>query len=157
MRGIPDNQVQLLPGGGVQTLEELLDGTLRHTAGAVMPRLTPVYIDSFGDVKASQANSLATSECVGVTLVASTLNGVVAVMARGSVTGTTGEWTAITGGALAPGEEYVVDPENAGQLITATALMGLTITGGWAMCRVGKAITSTTMNVHVKSPALFEV
>ena len=146
-----------LQNGGVKTVSDLMAGHAQYTAAAALPRLTPVFIDAFADIQAAQANVIATAECVGLLLGDSQLNQSVTVVRNGPIEGSVAEWTAVAGGTLLAGEEYVVDPRNSGRLITMPELMALHPVAGWSRSRVGRAVSSTTLFVSPTAPEFFDV
>lgn len=111
---------------------------------------TPVYAISATDVDKAKADAQSTIRVVGLVAeasIADTASGSIAV--DGILTATTGEWDAITGdvGGLVPGDNYFLNPANAGQL-SKTA----TIATGEFVVRVGYALSATEFEIEVQQP-----
>ena len=112
----------------------------------------PVYTKSNGNVDLAQADAGATVEVLGLVRdasIAAAASG--EIQTDGVLTGTTGEWDNVTGetGGLTPGAVYYLDPDTPGNL-TQTAP---TTTGDFVV-RVGRAISTTAMEISVSQPIL---
>lgn len=147
-------QLQQLQAG--DQLDAPLVGTtqqiLTNNDGSTVVIGAPVYADASGSFKRAQANALATSMVIGVVAQTTILNaaqGQVALL--GPVSATTAQWDAITGqtGGLTAGAMYFLDPANPGRLTTTAPT-----TIGQVVAPVGKALSTTILNVEVKSTVL---
>lgn len=110
----------------------------------------PVYVSAANTVKKSQANASGTMDMLGLvrdTSIAASASG--SVQTDGQLTATTAQWDAVTGGTggLTAGTVYYVSPTTAGQL-TATA----PTTSGQFVVRVGKALSTTVLDISIMQP-----
>lgn len=120
-------------------------------AGAVVCG-TPVYSFGAGTVKKAKADAAGTSKVVGLMHDASTAGSAAGLVAvAGILALTTGQWDAVTGasGGLTFNNTYYLDPATAG-LLTATA----PTTVGQSVVAVGRALSTTTMELFVREPIL---
>ena len=131
-----------LPAGNTATL------TNGESSAGLVPG-APVYSSAAGSVKRAQANALATSQIVGLSLTTTAAAGSATVQVSGDVTLTTGQWDAVAGttGGLTFGTYYYIDPANPGKLVSA----GPTATGQFWV-QVGVAISTTTLTLRPQGP-----
>jgi hypothetical protein len=112
----------------------------------------PVYTKSNGNVDLAQADAGATVEVLGLvrdSSIAAAASG--AIQTDGVLSATTGQWDTVTGetGGLTAGAVYYLDPSTPGTL-TQTA----PTTVGQFVVRVGRAISTTEMEISVSQPIL---
>lgn len=136
----------LVGGGGGGGSGSSLTVSLTNGSGSTLVPGAPVYISGGGMLLPAVAGALSTSSVIGLTTasIASSAAGAVALF--GLVTLTTGQWDAVvTGesGGLTPGANYFLSPTS-GKLTTTPP-----ITPGQVLILVGRAISSTTMNVDI--------
>ena len=113
---------------------------------------TPVYVSAADTVLNALANALSTSEIIGLVVDISVAPGDPArILTDGRITATTAQWDAVSDeiGGLAAGSVYYLDPTTAGKLtkIAPTA-------EGEVVVRVGKALSSTTLEISIDWPIL---
>ena len=113
---------------------------------------SPVYSDAAGSVDLAQANASGTVEVLGFvkdTSISASASG--SIQTDGILAATTGQWDIVTGdtGGLVAGTVYYLDPTTAGKL-TATA----PTTTSQYVVRVGKAISTTEMEISIEPPIL---
>lgn len=108
-----------------------------------------LYSSAAGTAKKAQANALATSYVIGLTLTATASAGSATVQTDGVVTLSTGQWDAVAGttGGLAFGTVYYLSAATAG-LLTATAPS----TTGQQWVQVGIGLSTTQMKLEVMGP-----
>ncbi len=108
-----------------------------------------VYSSAAGTVKKAQANALATSRVMGLTLTATAAAGSATIKTGEVVTLTTGQWDAIAGttGGLTFGTPYFLSAATAG-LLTATAPS----TTGQQWVQVGIGLSTTQMEIQICGP-----
>ncbi len=107
---------------------------------------SPVYLTGSSTVDLAQADALGTSHVLGLALTAVLAGFATQVAGIGPVT--QADWSSVAGAAaLTPGAQYFLDALGAGMLTTNPPLGG-----GDQVVRVGTAINSTTMDVHVHRP-----
>jgi hypothetical protein len=133
-----DTYGRVTSGTAADTSAAAISTTL--TAGEALSKFNAVYVYSAGTVKKSQANAAGTFRAIGFTSAAIGNGSTGSVIYDGILTGTTGEWDAVTGqtGGLTTGAVYYVSNSVAGQ-ITATIP-----TSGWVV-RMGTALSTTTL------------
>jgi hypothetical protein len=112
----------------------------------------PVYPDGDNSVDLAQANASGTVEVLGLvkdTSLASAASG--SIQTDGILAATTGQWDTVTGGSggLTAGTVYFLDPDTAGML-TSTA----PTTVADYVVRIGKAISTTEMEISITQPIL---
>ena len=112
----------------------------------------PVYSSAAGSVKRAQANALSTARVAGLgmdTSIAAAAAG--NILTGGTLVATTAQWDAVAGttGGLAFGAVYYLDPTTAGK-ITSTA----PTTVGQVVTEIGVALSTTELDVNVKTPVL---
>lgn len=111
---------------------------------------TPVYISAANTVKKCQASASGTMDVLGlvrdVSVATSTAG---SVQTDGQLTATTAQWDAVTGGSggLTAGSVYYVSAATAGQLTTTAPT-----TTGQFVVRVGKAISTTVLDISIMQP-----
>lgn len=113
---------------------------------------TPVYVSAADTVLQAQADDVATAEVLGLVsdvTIAAEAEG--RVLTDGRLAATTAQWDAVTGevGGLTAGSVYYVDPDTAG-LITTTAPTA----DGDVVARVGKALSTTILEISINPPIL---
>lgn len=119
-------------------------------AGTMLPG-SPVYSSATGAMNLAKADNATTAECIGLVPAA------VLTAAQGlaqeidSITLTTAQWDAITGGSggLTPGTRYVLSAATAGRLV---ALASAPSSAGQFVVSIGTALTATTMRLRVQPP-----
>jgi len=112
----------------------------------------PVYVAGAGIVELAQADASGTVEVLGLvypTTISAAATGW--IITDGVLTATTGQWDAVTGGSggLTAGSIYYLDPDTAGMLTTTAPT-----TGGDYVVRVGKALSTTELEISVTQPIL---
>lgn len=108
----------------------------------------PVYVSGNGTVDAALADNVTTSEVVGLVLVGASSGNQGVILTEGSVT--KADWTAVTGSAsLVPATTYYLSDASAGTL-TGTA----PVTRGNYVVRVGKALSTTVMDIEIAADLL---
>lgn len=113
---------------------------------------SPVYSDAAGSVDLAQADASGTVEVLGFvkdTSISASASG--SIQTDGILAATTAQWDIVTGdtGGLDAGAVYYLDPTTAGKL-TATA----PTTTSQYVVRVGKAISTTEMEISIEAPIL---
>ena len=112
----------------------------------------PVYVKSNGNVDLAQASTSSTVEVLGLVRdVSIAAAGTGEIQTDGVLTATTAQWDSVTGesGGLTTGNIYYLDPSTAGNL-TAIA----PTTNGQFVVRVGKALSTTEMEISISAPIL---
>jgi hypothetical protein len=112
----------------------------------------PVYVKATGNVTLAQANASGTVEVLGLVRDASIATSATGIIQTdGILSATTAEWDVVTGGSggLTPGSVYYLDPSTPGSL-TDTAPTA----SGQCVVRVGKAISTTEMEISIEQPIL---
>ena len=115
-------------------------------AGAIVIG-TPTYISAANTVKKAQANASGTTDVLGLvrdTSVAAAAQA--SIQTDGQLTATTTQWDAVTGGTggLTAGAVYYLSATTAGQLTTTAPT-----TAGQFVIRIGKAISTTIMDIQI--------
>ena len=112
---------------------------------------TAVYSSAIDTVKKGQANASGTVELIGLVEATIVTTGVGTVQTSGVMSLATALWDAVAGttGGLGYGVVYYLDPATAGK-ITATA----PTTVGQYVVRVGRAISTTELVIHIEQPIL---
>ena len=113
---------------------------------------SPVYSDAAGSVDLAQADASGTVEVLGFvkdTSISASASG--SIQTDGILAATTAQWDIVTGdtGGLDAGAVYYLDPTTAGNL-TVTA----PTTTSQYVVRVGKAISTTEMEISIEAPIL---
>ncbi len=111
-----------------------------------------VYVDGAGTVDLARANASGTVEMLGLVKdvsIAAASSG--SIQTDGVLVATTTQWDAVAGttGGLTAGTGYYLDPSTAGN-ITDTA----PTTSGQYVIRVGKAISTTELEISITEPIL---
>lgn len=149
---IASGQIQQLQSGdtldAVVTEVDVVSLT-NNNVGAIVIGM-PVYSDDANDVDKAQADAVATVEVVGLVQdvsIAAAASGF--IQTDGVLTATTTQWDAVAGttGGLTAGSIYYLDETTAGNL-TETA----PTTTGQFVLRVGKALSTTEMEISVSQP-----
>ncbi len=109
-----------------------------------------VYTDAAGAVDKAQADSISTSEIVGLVRdasIAAAASG--EIQTDGVLVATTTQWDAVadTTGGLTAGVVYYLSPTLAGEL-TSTAPTAV----GQVVIRIGKAISTTDLEISISEP-----
>jgi hypothetical protein len=117
------------------------------TAAEALTKFNAVYVFSTNNVKKARSNAAGTYRAIGFAAAAISNAASGQIIYGGTVTGTTGEWDAVTGqtGGLTAGSPYYVSNATPGN-ITATAP-----TSGWIV-RVGIALSTTTLLINLGEP-----
>ena len=151
---IISGQVQQLPSGDTLDASTAEVDVVTLTNGNASPIVigSPVYSDAAGSVDLAQANASGTVEVLGFvkdTSISASASG--SIQTDGILAATTGQWDIVTGdtGGLVAGTVYYLDPTTAGKL-TATA----PTTTSQYVVRVGKAISTTEMEISIEPPIL---
>jgi len=113
---------------------------------------TPVYVESAGNVEKAQADASGTVEVLGLVRavsIAASESG--EIITDGILIATTGQWDTVTGdsGGLTAGTVYYLDPDTAGMLTTTAPT-----TGGDYVVRIGKALSTTDLEITITQPIL---
>jgi hypothetical protein len=125
-------------------------------SASVVPFLSPVYLNTSGDLALAQGNAPALSRVAGLSTIAASATGdPIRARSTGSIKGTAAEWTAVLGSTLVPGETYLLDPSTPGKIISSTAYFALVPTMGWQYVEIGTGITSTEMLLKISAPSEF--
>lgn len=151
---IVDGQIQQIQSGDVLDASvnevDVVSKTNDNIAAIVIG--SPVYTKSNGNVDLAQADAGATVEVLGLVRDASVAAAASGDMQTdGVLSATTAQWDAVAGttGGLTAGSVYYLDPATAGKL-TETA----PTTGGQFVVRVGRAISTTEMEISIEPPIL---
>jgi hypothetical protein len=111
-----------------------------------------VYLKANGKFALAQADTLSTSEILGLVADSSILNGSIGtIQITGPLTTTITNWDALTGqiGGLIPNTIYYLSPVTAGKLTTT-----LPTNTSDCLVRVGKAITATKLLIYPREPII---
>lgn len=125
--------------------------SLTNQSGATIEKFKLVYKTATSDqIAKANANSGTTFRAIGFAsaAISNTASGTIVV--NGVVTGTTGEWDAVTGqtGGLTPGSAYFLSNTTAGNCTTTAPTSGY-------LCRVGVAVSTTQMLINLGEPVQF--
>lgn len=149
---IASGQIQQIQSGdvldAVVTEVDVISLT-NNNVGAIVIGM-PVYSDDADDVDKAQADAVATVEVVGLVQdVSIAAAGSGFIQTDGVLTATTTQWDAVAGttGGLTAGAIYYLSAATAGNL-TETA----PTTTGQFVLRVGKALSTTDMEISVSQP-----
>lgn len=113
---------------------------------------TPAYVNGDGTVKKALADAIATAEVIGVVVDITVAAAAEArLLTDGRLAATTAQWDAVTGetGGLTAGSVYYLDPTTAGKLTTTAPT-----TEGDVVARVGKALSTTILEISIDRPIL---
>ena len=147
---LKDGFVQELPSG-----DTVAGASAAHTVGMTnanassIVRGAPVYVSAAGAVDLAQADADATSKVLGLVADASVSAAASAnIQTDGVLTGSTGEWDAVAGttGGLTAGAQYILDPDNAGQIVERDS----TIDSGEWMVPIGTALSTTELLIDIE-------
>ena len=137
----------------LQAADQVAQSTLfeqtNGNAGALV-MATPVYATTVaGEVDEAQADAAATKDVLGLVAeasIATVTSG--AIQSDGVLTGTTGEWDAVTGdvGGLTAGSKYYLDAATAGMLTDTPPS-----SSGEFVAMVGVALSTTEMEISIRS------
>lgn len=109
----------------------------------------PVYVSAANTVDLARANAQATTEVLGlvadVSIAASQPGN---IQTDGILVASTVQWDAVKGGSggLTAGQEYILDPDNPGQLVALSA----TIDAGEFIAPVGIALSTTALKIDIR-------
>ncbi len=122
-------------------------GSFTIQAGETVAAGQPVYVSTLtAEVFLARADAVGTAHVLGLAATSAAIGFTTEVLAIGSVTLT--DWTAVTGSAtLTRGMDYFLSSATAG-MITTTAPQS---SGDW-VTRVGHAVSTTTLEIHVHRP-----
>lgn len=108
----------------------------------------PIYLKANGHLDPAQANAAGPTQVAGLSLSDTTAGFACTYITEGTVERT--DWTEVAGSALlVPGNTYFLSPTTAGQ-ITNVAPSTL----GQYVVRVGRAVTTTKLDVEIELPIL---
>lgn len=151
---IVDGQIQQLQSSDVldASVNEVDIVTKQNDNVASIIIAQAVHTKPNGNVDLAQADAGATVEVLGLvrdSSIAAAASG--AIQTDGVLSATTGQWDTVTGetGGLTAGAVYYLDPSTPGNL-TQTAPS----TVGQFVVRVGRAISTTEMEISVSQPIL---
>lgn len=122
---------------------------LTNNSGGAAVIGAPVYANGAGTFHMARANASGTKDVIGLvkdTSIADSASG--GIQTNGVLSATTTQWDAVVTGAsggLVVGTKYMVDPDNAGKLVTYAA----TIDAGEFVCPVGIALSTTEMLIRL--------
>lgn len=136
---------------GTTSASSGLASTLTNSTGSTIGKFRALYKTATADqIALANAGASGTMRFIGFASAAINNAASGSVTTDGALTGTTGEWDAVTGqtGGLTPGAVYFVSTSTNGA-ITSTAP-----TTGW-LVRVGVAISTTTMLINKGEPIQF--
>lgn len=122
--------------------------SLTNQSGSTIEKFKTVYKTASADqIAKAQANSATTFRVIGFASAAITNTSSGTIVVNGVLTGTTGEWDAVTGqtGGLTPGSPYFLSTATAGNFTT-------TAPGTGYICRVGVAVSTTQMLLNLGEP-----
>lgn len=151
---IVDGQIQQLQSGdtldAVASEVDLISKVNDNTAAIVIGQAA--YTNASGNADLAQANASGTVEVLGLVKdasVASASSGY--LQTDGILAATTAQWDTVTGGSggLTPGSVYWLSADTAGGL-TDTA----PTTVGQYVCRIGKATSTTELEISIEPPIL---
>ena len=108
----------------------------------------PVYLKTSGHVDPAQANDSATAQVAGISISDTEATFACKYITEGRVERT--DWTEVAGTALlSAGATYYLDPLTAGRTATTAP-----VSSGHYVVRVGRAVTSNTLDVEIELPIL---
>lgn len=125
--------------------------SLTNQTGATIEKFKAVYKTATADqIAKANANAAGTYQCIGLTSAAINNSASGVVIVGGVLTGTTGEWDAVTGqtGGLTPGARYFLSNATAGNLTTTAPTTGYLV-------RVGIAVSTTQLLLQFGEPVQF--
>lgn len=148
-------QIQQLQSADSIAISSITVGTvIQQTNDEVAPIVicTVVYSDANDGIKKAKADASGTKDVIGLVRDASITNAVAGgIIVDGVHTATTGQWDAVFGttGGLTKGTRYYLSAATAG-LATSAA----TSTAGQYVVELGIALSTTELNINVRSPVL---
>ena len=108
----------------------------------------PVYLKTSGHVDPAQANDPGTAQVAGISISDTEATFACKYITEGRVQRT--DWTEVAGTALlSAGATYFLDPLVAGRITTTAP-----VSSGHYVVRVGRAVTSSTLDVEIELPIL---
>jgi hypothetical protein len=108
----------------------------------------PVYLKTSGHVAPAQANEPGTAQVAGISISDTAPTFACKYITEGRVERT--DWTEVAGTALlSAGATYFLDPLIAGRITTTAP-----VSSGHYVVRVGRAVTSNTLDVEIELPIL---
>lgn len=133
------------PGGGSASGDSLV---IEATASESLVAGSPCIVSGNGIISSAQADSIITSQVIGLTKETILSSGIGDIVLSGKIE--IADWTAITGSSeLIPGNIYYLD-SNSPAMLTETA----TVTVGDCVVRIGIALTTTILIVNIDAPIL---
>lgn len=122
--------------------------SLTNQTGATIEKFKAVYKTTTADeIAKANANSASTFRSIGLASAAINDTSSGTIIVNGTITGTTGEWDAVTGqtGGLTPGSVYFLSNSTAGNLTTTAPSTGY-------ICRVGIGLSTTQLLLNFGEP-----
>lgn len=122
--------------------------SLTNQTGATIEKFKAVYKTTTADeIAKANANSASTFRSIGLASAAINDTSSGTIIVNGTLTGTTGEWDAVTGqtGGLTPGSVYFLSNSTAGNLTTTAPSTGY-------ICRVGIGVSTTQLLLNFGEP-----
>lgn len=122
--------------------------SLTNQTGATIEKFKAVYKTTTADeIAKANANSASTFRSIGLASAAINDTSSGTIIVNGTLTGTTGEWDAVTGqtGGLTPGSVYFLSNSTAGNLTTTAPSTGY-------ICRVGIGVSTTQFLLNFGEP-----
>lgn len=108
----------------------------------------PLYLTGAGHVNPAQADTVSTSQVVGISISDVSATETCKYLTEGRVART--DWTEVAGTTLlSAGATYFLDPSIAGHITTTAPT-----TVGQSVVRVGRAINTTTLDIEIELPIL---
>lgn len=132
------------------TLIEVDQVSMTNGEAAAVVIGTPAYVSAANTVKKAQANTLGTTDILGIVRDASVAaSALAAIQTDGQISATAAQWDAVTGqtGGLTAGSVYYLSATAAGQMtITAPTTVGQYVE------RIGKALSATVFDLAIEPP-----
>jgi hypothetical protein len=122
--------------------------SLTNQTGATIEKFKAVYKTTTADeIAKANANSASTFRSIGLASAAINDTSSGTIIVNGTITGTTGEWDAVTGqtGGLTPGSVYFLSNSTAGNLTTTAPSTGY-------ICRVGIGLSTIQLLLNFGEP-----
>lgn len=122
--------------------------SLTNQTGATIEKFKAVYkTTTANEIAKANANSASTFRSIGLASAAINDTSSGTIIVNGTITGTTGEWDAVTGqtGGLTPGSVYFLSNSTAGNLTTTAPSTGY-------ICRVGIGLSTTQLLLNFGEP-----
>lgn len=125
--------------------------SLTNSTGSTIAKLSAIYKTTVADqIALAKADAAATMRFIGFASGAINTATSGAIIVNGVVTGSTGEWDAVTGqsGGLTPGSVYFLSNATAGMVTPTAPTTGFSV-------RVGIAVSTTQLLINVGEPVQF--